>query len=255
MSNNSESTFAFQKISVLSQHFSSSWGLTKPPGVWRGSYGWCSSVGNHLSTLCGLLREICCPGKSFLWMAIWLLKWSWAFLCLSAYGSRALLGVEQLDISRWGWSFLLAAPSPHRVTWSPAVCWWALRGCGSVSGVPDRLSQGSDLRVSSPTLRSCMTVCHGYGHNHSCLDHTARGQTIPLLPEKDVRSPRWAVPETQWLPCRAWGPWSGRPSSAEKKCLSCWIRHRRAWISALTLSTCVTLNGSLLWVPVSCSVK
>ena len=113
MSNNSESTFAFQKISVLSQHFSSSWGLTKPPGVWRGSYGWCSSVGNHLSTLCGLLREICCPGKSFLWMAIWLLKWSWAFLCLSAYGSRALLGVEQLDISRWGWSFLLAAPSPH----------------------------------------------------------------------------------------------------------------------------------------------
>lgn len=157
MSNNSESTFAFQKISVLSQHFSSSWGLTKPPGVWRGSYGWCSSVGNHLSTLCGLLREICCPGKSFLWMAIWLLKWSWAFLCLSAYGSRALLGVEQLDISRWGWSFLLAAPSPHRVTWSPAVCWWALRGCGSVSGVPDRLSQGSDLRVSSPTLRSCMT--------------------------------------------------------------------------------------------------
>lgn len=100
----------------------------------------------------------------------------------------------------WGWNSLSLAGDSGASCWQPRLLTELrealpsvgehFRGCGSVSGVPDRLSQGSALRVSSPTLRSCVTVCHGYRQNHSRLNHPARGQDIPHLPEKDVRNPR-----------------------------------------------------------------
>lgn len=100
----------------------------------------------------------------------------------------------------WGWNSLSLAGDAGASCWQPRLLTELrealpsvgehFRGCGSVSGVPDRLSQGSALRVSSPTLRSCVTVCHGYRQNHSRLNHPARGQDIPHLPEKNVRNPR-----------------------------------------------------------------
>lgn len=184
MSNNSKSTFAFQKslyfepaFLFLSGSDQAAWSLERK--LWASS-----SMGSHLSTLCVPLREICCPGKSFLWMAICLLKWSWA-LCLCAHtGSRALLGWNSLflagDAGASCWR-----PSPHRVTWSHTVCWWALLQVGVCGGSSWQTSLKDLILESRLPPWSCVTVCHGYRQNHSCLNHPARGQDIPHLPEKD----------------------------------------------------------------------
>lgn len=127
MSNNSKSTFAFQKICLF-------WAsISLPLGVWPG----CLESGEEVMGD-ALQWEATCPRFVFpseKSVVLGSLFFGWqsgceneaGLFCVWAHtGSRALLGVEQLVISRWCWSFLLAAPSPHRVTWSPAVCWWAL---------------------------------------------------------------------------------------------------------------------------------
>lgn len=168
-------------------------------------------------SFCVLLREICYPGKSFLWMAIWLGQWSWAFLCLSAYWFQGSAGG---GASCWR-PLLLAETREALPSVGEHLCVCLMRTCW----VLDRLCQGSDLSRLPPWE----AVCHRCRQNYLLSGPPWKRLERSSAPwegreQLQVRCSRDSVSH----PCEQWGPWLGRLSSAESKGLSFWIRHCQA---------------------------
>lgn len=148
-------------------------------------------MGNHLSTL---LRS---PQRNLLSQEIFSLDGNLAAKMKSGFFVSARRLVPGLC---WGWNSLSLAGDGGAACWRPLLltepretllsAGERFRVCVRVPACGVLIDSPKDLIfVLSATLRSCVSVCHGYSTT-CCLNRPPRGQDIPLRPEKDVSSSR-----------------------------------------------------------------